>query len=189
MASAATSLDRTDVFAAQNQRMVTDATTIQWADVFSRRERREMGIAIPIPRRLTVRLPIEGGPIEFTYMSFAAGLPQWASPVLQSISERWGAKPGWDSYRALPTNPQLVAKLLNILSDLMRGDFSPPQITPLADGGVQAEWHHGGQDLEIVVPALDDATYYYFNRETNEEEEAALNPNYARAQDLIGRLS
>jgi len=168
---------------------ITSATTTQWADVFSRRDRRETTISMPTLRRLTVRLSIEGGPIDFTYSSFDAGLPRWASPVLQSLSERWGARPGWDSYQAAPTNPQFVVKLLNILSDLMQENSLPPQITPLADGGAQAEWHQQAQDLEIVVPAVEDPTYYYFNRTTKEEEEAALDPNYAHVQDLIGHLS
>jgi hypothetical protein len=132
---------------------------------------------------------VDGEPIEFTYMSFDVGLPNWATPVLQSLAERWGAHAGWDSYQAKPTDRQLVVKLLNILSDLMQEGSATPHITPLADGGVQAEWHHQGKDLEIVVPADDDPTYYYFDHATNEEEEGDLDPNYAHVQDLIGRVS
>lgn len=114
-------------------------------------------------------------------------LPQWAYSALHSLAERWGAQPGWDSYHATPTNPQLVVKLLNLLSGLMQDDSLPPQITPLADGGVQAEWQHHGVHLEVVVPADEEPTYYYFNHRTNTEEEANLDANYARVQDLIRR--
>jgi len=144
---------------------------------------------MPEPRPLTVRLSIDGEPIGFTYTTFSSGLPKWAGPVLQSVSERWGARPGWDGYQAKPTNPRLVVKLLNILSDLLRDDSLSPQITPLADGGVQAEWHRREQDLEIVVPAEEEATYYYFNSATPAEEEAYLIGNHAHIQDLIGCLS
>jgi hypothetical protein len=54
---------------------------------------------------------------------------------------------------------------------------------------VQAEWHHNEQDLEIVVPALENPTYYYFNRRTNSEEGELLGPNYSRVQDLIELVS
>jgi hypothetical protein len=189
MASTAQPIYRTDVFACQNQRLITTSGSMQRADVFARRERRAAGIALPEPHRLTVRLSIDGDPVEFTYTTFDRGLPRWAAPVLQSLSDRWGARPGWDSYRAQPTNPQLVVKLLNILSDLMQQTYPPPQITPLADGGVQAEWHSRGQDLEIVVTENERPAYYYFDQESRAEEEAEIEPNYAHVQDLIGRLS
>jgi hypothetical protein len=70
----------------------------------------------------------------------------------------------------------------------MHDDSVPPQMTPLADGGLQAEWHDNGQGLEIVVPAGEQPTYYYFNRDTNEEEEDAFHANCARVQDLISRI-
>jgi hypothetical protein len=188
MAGIVDALYQTTVFA-RSQQMVMNSTTTQWTDAFARRDRRATLITMPEPRPLTVRLSIEGGPIEFTYTTFSGGLPKWASPVLQSVSERWGARPGWDGYQAKPTNPRLVVRLLNILSDLLRDDSLSPHITPLADGGVQAEWHRREQDLEIVVPAEEGATYYYFNNTTRKEEEADLNGNYAHIQDLIGRLS
>jgi hypothetical protein len=188
MASLADTLYRTDVFAPQNQRVITNSTTTQWADVFARRERRETTVTVPRLRRLPVRLSIDGEPVELTYTTPNADLPRWAGPVLQSLSERWGSQVGWDSYQAEPTNPQLVVKLLNILSDLMRENSVPPQVTPLADGGVQAEWHHQEQDLEIVISAAEDPAYYYFNRGTGAEEEAFLNPHYAHVQDLIGQI-
>ena len=184
MASAADVLNRTDIFAPQQA--ITSSATTQWTDVFARRERR--ATPIMVPTRLSVRLFVSGKTLEFVYTTFDGGLPKWAGSVLQSLAERWGALPGWDSYQATPTNPRLVAKLLNILSDLMQDDSGSPQITPLADGGVQAEWHHHGKDLEIVVPAEGEPTYYYFDDATSAEEENDLDPNYASVQGLIGRF-
>ena len=181
----------TDVFGRESRRVVTTSGSMQPADVFARRERREATITFPEQRRFTIGLSIEGAPeqVEFTYATLDRALPHWASPVFQSLSRRWGATPGWDGYRALPTNPQLVVKLLNILSDLMRQNYQPPQITPLADGGAQAEWHSGGQDLEIVVRADEEPAYYYFNQASGVEEEAEIEFNYAHVQDLMGLLS
>jgi hypothetical protein len=187
MASIAQPIYGTDVFARQNQRVITTSGSMQPADVFARRERHVAAITLPESHRFTVRLSVDGDPVEFTYITFGRNLPRWTGPVLQSLSDRWGARPGWDSYRARPTNPQLVVKLLNILSGLMQQNYLPPQITPLADGGVQAEWHSRGQDLEIVVAADERPTYYYFNQKA--EEEAEVSPNYAHVQELIGRLS
>ena len=187
MATTADAFYRTEVFAPRDQRTITGATTRQWADVFSRHGRRETAATMP-RYRITVRLPIEGNSINLTYSSLDPCLPQWAGAVLQSLTERWGVHPGWDSYSAAPTSPQLAVKLLNILSGLLQEDSLAPQMTPLADGGVQAEWHRPEQDLEIVVPAIEDPTYYYFNGRTSEEEEGGLDPNWAHVQDLINRL-
>lgn len=126
MANTAGTLYRTTAFAQSQQRIVSSPTT-QWADVFARRERRAIPITIPEPRPLTVRLSIDGEPIEFTYTTSNGSLPPWAAPVLQSLSERWGARLGWDSYQAKPTSPTLVVKLLNILSYLLQDDSRSPK--------------------------------------------------------------
>jgi hypothetical protein len=187
MASATEILYRTDVFAPQD--VITATATAQWTDVFARCERRATPATTPTLRRLPVRLSVNGTSIEFTYITFEAGLPGWADSVLGSLAERWGTRAGWNSYGALPTNQQLVVKLLNILSDLLRDESRPPIITPLADGGVQAEWHHSNQDLEIVVPADEEPNYYYLSHSNNVEEEADLHQNYAHVQDLIEQLT
>jgi hypothetical protein len=182
---------QTDAFAYQNLRVVTTSGAMQPTDFFSRRERRVAAFTPPEQRRFTFALSIEGAsePVEFTYTTSDLGLPQWANVVLRSLSLRWGTRRGWDGYDAEPTNPQLVVKLLNILSDLMQQAYLPPQITPLADGGAQAEWHYEGQDLEIVVRADEAPAYYYFNQASGVEEEGSIEPKYAHVQDLIGRLS
>lgn len=109
--------------------------------------------------------------------------------MLKSLPERWGAIPGWDSYNAKPASLQLVVKLLNVLSIVIRDNFQPPQVTALADGGMQAEWHRSKRDLEIVVSADEPPAYYFFDHATGAEEEATLDQHSNRACDLIGVLS
>jgi hypothetical protein len=109
-------------------------------------------------------------------------------PALQSLSERWGIEPGWDSYDAKPTDPQHAVQLLNYLSALLRDESTPPVITPLSDGGVQAEWHENSQDLEIVAPVGEPARYYYYNATTAEEEEGELDQHLAKVRALIDQF-
>ncbi len=175
--------------ARQNQRVIITPSSMQGAEIFARRERRAAAITVPESRRFTIRLSIDGDSVESTYAAFDRNLPGWASPVLHSLAERWGARPGWDSYGAQPTNPDLVVKLLNILFDLMQQHYLPPQVTPLTDGGVQAEWHCRGRDLELVVTAGEQPTYYYGDPSAGVEEEAEINPNYAHVQALMGQFS
>lgn len=100
--------------------------------------------------------------------------PSWLQPVLASMANRWGVGYGWDTYDAKPTNVKCADQLLEYLLTIMLGDSTPPVITPLSDGGLQAEWHRNNIDFEIVISADEPARYYYFNAETNEEEENEL---------------
>lgn len=187
MATVAYNFYQTDVFGPQNQQAISSLVNNQSTDVFARRERRATAASEPLPHRVKVRIPLDGESIELTYLDSV--LPAWAEPVLSSLPERWGATPGWDGYHARPTSVQLVVRLLNILSTVMLGGYQPPQIMPLADGGVQAEWHRGQRDLEIVVSADEAPSYYFFDHDTGEEEEYTLEQREDRVRDLIGGLS
>lgn len=189
MASTAEAFNRADIFGPQNRHDLTGSLMASKTDVIGRRERRGVYATASELRRLKVRLLIEGVPVEFAYSTPNAVLPAWVAPVFQSLAERWGGRPGWDSYRAKPTDPSLVLTLLNALSDLMDSDSSPPQVTPLADGGIQAEWHSHDHDLEIVVSATDTPIYYYRSAASNHEEEAELHKDPARVRSLIGLMN
>jgi hypothetical protein len=43
--------------------------------------------------------------------------------------------------------------MAEILAELLTQDSSEPDLFPLPDGGIQAEWHAGGHDIEIEVRA------------------------------------
>jgi hypothetical protein len=187
MATVARNFDLASVFGPQNQQAISSLGDVQRTDVFARRERRATAASDPTSRRMKVRIPLRNESIVLTYLD--SSLPAWAEPVLRSLPDRWGETPGWDGYRAIPTSLRLVLKLLNMLSGVMRDGFQPPEITPLADGGVQAEWHRRQQDLEIVVPADDEPSYYLFHHVTGEEEEGPFEQHEIRVRDLIGGLS
>ena len=173
------------VFGPRNQQALYRHENHQTTDVFSR-ERTSAAVSDPGPRRVKVLIPIGGESIELTYCG--PSLPAWAKPVLKSLPERWGAGPAWDSHRAVPTRLHLVVSLLNALSTVMLDELPTPQITALSDGGVQAEWHGVGGDLEIVIAAGEVPSYYFFNRTTNDEEDNALEGHERRVHDLIGGL-
>jgi hypothetical protein len=122
------------------------------------------------------------------YRDDGRGLPEWAAPTLRSLSERWGMEPGWDTYNAEPTDARLAGKLFGYLLTLMHGHSTPPVITPLSDGGLQAEWHHNNQHLEIVVSADDAPAYFYSNPANHQEEEHELEQSFSRVRDLISRF-
>ena len=181
MASAVEAIYGTDVFGQQDA--IARSSTSQGADVLARPDRSATELrAIPMP--YPVRITVAGKVFHFTYTALDARLPRWAESVFDSLASNWGVHQGWDSYKAIPTDPSIVARLLNILSAVMEDGSRAPQLTPLADGGIQAEWH-GLTDLEIVVPSNESPTYYFFDRATSAEEEGNLLDNYNRVRVLI----
>ena len=176
-------------FAAEDQREIPRTATTSYTGVFAQRERRSLTEVPLAPQQISVRLYVGAEPITLTYNTVESSLPAWSDAVLQSLSERWGVEPGWDTYDARPTNPAQVVTLLNLLSELLPNSPSrTPIITALSDGGVQAEWHVHGRDLEIVVAADTSPSYFFYDRATEEEEEAPIHPNYERLRSLIDRL-
>lgn len=125
-----------------------------------------------------IKLTIEGSTV----------MPSWVEPVINSMTERWGNYQGWDSYDAKPTDTKLAEKLLNYLFEIMSSEAVAPIITPLADGGLQAEWHRGDKDIEIVVPFGEPARYYYFDATADAEEEEELEENFQILRDHINSL-
>jgi hypothetical protein len=130
-----------------------------------------------------VLLRIGGSELRFKYES--RQLPGWARSVLASMQERWGVTPGWDSYGAQPTNPRHALRLLNALSALLDEHSSVPAITPLSDGGLQAEWHLGSKEFEVVASANEEVHYYFYDGETGEEIEEPLEEGLTTARSKL----
>ena len=75
--------------------------------------------------------------------------PNWCFPVAQSLARVLQLEPNWDSYGGRPVNAHEAEGLLKLLRDVMGHSTPAPAIVPTNRGGVQAEWHRNGIDLEI----------------------------------------
>lgn len=187
MAAAAYIFDQTDVFAPKAQYPISSAVRYQETDAFARRERHITSVSDCRRPQTKINIALDGETVSLTYND--SDLPKWARPVLSSLPERWGIESGWDGHRAVPTNLNLVVRLLNVLSSVMDEHFSPPQVTPLSDGGMQAEWHACGRDLEIVVSADASPSYYFFDQAAQVEEEAAVERREESVRALIANFN
>ncbi len=160
------------------QRHATSAVFSSREQMHSSFERREIG---------KIESPARGQRIRITHLGNQE-LPEWFVPVFESLEARWGWEIGWDGYDALPTDAKRVAELLNCLALAMPLSARAPTITPLADGGVQAEWHKGETVLEIVVPRDEPARFYFYGSEENREEAASFPDSLPLLRELIGRF-
>ncbi len=77
--------------------------------------------------------------------------PYWAKFLEVELSALLQLPRGWDGFRALPITETAVNSLVSVLANVMAIDQIRPQIFPLADGGLSAEWRAGGDDAEVEV--------------------------------------
>src|ERR1700730_4138760 len=106
-------------FAPHMVQLESSAATTPHADVFARRERQATVLSRDVISR-TECIRFKGRPdILITYPDSGAGLPPWVVPVLRSLSERRGVKPGWDSYDAKPTESRHTDQLMSYLFAVM----------------------------------------------------------------------
>ena len=115
-------------------------------------------------------------------------LPKWVEPTIRSLEERWAGVDGWDGYDGKPTDLRCATQLLNYLLLVLRNDSTPPLVTPLADGGLQAEWYKANVDLEIVVPANEPARYYFCDPSLGSDEASELTSDFSRLRKLVARF-
>lgn len=78
-------------------------------------------------------------------------LPLWAKHAQVELQALVDLPERWDGRRARPVAPRAVEAVVQLLAGVMTDELVRPQYFPLADGGVQVEWHAGGHHMEIEV--------------------------------------
>ncbi len=87
-----------------------------------------------------------------------AGLPWWFDDYLDRELNRLFALPaGWDDPSAEEVTLEAVRGAVSVLAAVAGEATPPPQLFPLRDGGIQVEWHVGGNDIEIEVNGAGEA--------------------------------
>ena len=103
----------------------------------------------------------------------------WFQPTLDAISNLPWNTDDW----ALVSNhirTEVVVRMLKVLAIILDEHAPPPSIVPTWEGGLQAEWHRNGVDLEIEV-LLSGEVEYFFSGPNDEQE--------GRANDDIHKLT
>lgn len=80
------------------------------------------------------------------------GALRWLARYVEDQVNRFlDLRPGWDGYRGRPLSDDALNAAIPLLFQVTGGSAVPPQLFPLADGGLQMEWHAAGEDIEIEV--------------------------------------
>ena len=88
--------------------------------------------------------------------------PEWFEPVIKAMAKLPWDEDNWND-DAKPTQPSAAARLLVLLAEILDDATPPPYIVPTWRGGIQAEWHQNGIDLEIEVDPEGWLEYYFEN--------------------------
>jgi hypothetical protein len=103
------------------------------------------------------------------YMVVAPDASPWYRAALDRISDLTALAVGWNGYDAREVKADMVIDAAAFLAKVAFPGIAPPSITPLADGGVQVEWHRGGLDIEIAF-SDDEPGAYIEDRQGGEIE-------------------
>ena len=134
--------------------------------------------AMPVAEKgLPLSAPVAGAAPALPAMD----APPWFEPTIQAMLALPWDNDNWND-DAAATHPGAAATLLMVLVSVLDDATPPPDIVPTWRGGVQAEWHRNGVDLEIEADP-DGALEYYFRSPTEEHEESAL-PNVEKLTRL-----
>ena len=113
---------------------------------------------------------------------------EWVRAAINRIELLTSLRPGWDSYGAAAVGARAATAAVRFLLDHAYPEVAAPSIVPLANGGLQVEWHRGGVDVEISF--FDgDGEVYVENLETGENEEGPLSQAGSAFSRVIRQLA
>lgn len=81
----------------------------------------------------------------------------WFLPTAKAMLQLTFLPPGWDSRTARRIERLTIERAIGLLAGILDRRTAQPAIVPTICGGVQAEWHMGGLNIEIEFAPSGDA--------------------------------
>jgi len=100
--------------------------------------------------------------------------PMWLGRVKSRLQELAQLPVDWDTYGGVPADPRIVVIAEKLMEWFAVDGVPPPDVFASGDGGVQLEWHIGGVDATIAIPADEESTICY--HDLNQQEEPWSGP-------------
>ena len=117
---------------------------------------------------------------------------QWMPPTIEAITNLPWDDGEWQE-KASPTSRNAASSLLATLAMTASPEIPAPNISPMWDGGICAEWHQEGIDLEIYAAPNGTVSWSFADTASGEEhdEESEHQPGMiprSGLQKYLGRL-
>jgi hypothetical protein len=101
------------------------------------------------------------------------GVMAWLRPTIRRLNNLFSTYAEEDGFER--PDPKYVREALSFLAGVLPADSAPPSIAPLNDGGIQAEWHRGGLDVELIFsPDPEERGLFIRDKGTGEEHDLPL---------------
>ena len=110
---------------------------------------------------------------------------EWLVPLVTKICELGFLPENWDSYGARPIDPRIAGTVIVFLLNELSSSDPRPSIVPTCYGGIQAEWHTGGIDLEIE---FESPHAMHLSFDDGEREEELENVDIRTLRDRLEEL-
>jgi len=123
---------------------------------------------------------IPGGPI-------SAKRALWQNDLKKKFASIAALRDGWDGLGSLAPSASIRAAVSQLLFDILESVQRPlpPYVVPMADGGLQVEWHRKDAELEVAFFADGSVTALFEDLVDGTEIEA----EHAEARDLFLRYA
>ena len=109
--------------------------------------------------------------------------------ALDGLVELLDFPDNWDSDGAPEIDVRCVRSLLELLFQISYPNTPPPAIVPTVFGGVQAEWHQKGLDLEIEVNSPNRFAVYCKDHKKNKVWEDDATTDFRPLASVLERLA
>lgn len=111
----------------------------------------------------------------------------WYGAALNRISQLTELAAGWNSYASREVQADMAMETVRFLATVAYPGIAAPAIIPLADGGLQVEWHRGGLDVEITF-SDEGSGVFIVDRKAEREFELPIAEAQSAVMGLLPRL-
>lgn len=111
----------------------------------------------------------------------------WLPSSIKRIESLTALAAGWDSYGARPVQADAAVQAVSFLLTAAFPEAPEPAIVPVADGGIQIEWHRAGLDVEIAFGDSHEGMYVE-DLETGAVQELPISEALPALQRLLSRI-
>jgi len=136
--------------------------------------------------------PATSGTAQRVAVQWSASLPlhnMWELGPIKTAIGLQHLQPGWDGYGSPPPSENLVEGAIHLIRQiaiLAPGGLEPPNVVPLARGGIQLEWHVGDRELEI--PIFPDGRVEFLTVQDGEPQAENELTTYRQMRNLLSWL-
>jgi hypothetical protein len=114
--------------------------------------------------------------------------PSWQQEIVDALCRLIELPDDWDTYGGKALRHDTAMFTLQVLNSLMSPATPTPNIVPIANGGVQIEWHQNSMDIELYVAAPYECELLVNDQTSEESRISSLSSDFSTLAEALKRL-